>query len=130
MDGLPDAVGVPLERTILGGFSQGAVMAYALALGRGRPRPAGLLAMSGFIPTVEGLELDLDRLAGYPVAITHGALDPIIAVDFGRDARDRLVAAGAEVTYLEAAVDHTVAPAWLEELAGWVRERRPAGYSR
>ena len=130
VDGLPGATGVPLERTIFGGFSQGAVMAYALALGRGRRRPAGILAMSGFIPTVDGFELDLERLDGYPVAITHGALDPIIAVGFGRDARDRLAAAGADVTYLEAPVDHGVAPAWLDELSGWLRERsRPEGYS-
>jgi phospholipase/carboxylesterase len=131
VDGLPEATGVPLERTILGGFSQGAVMAYALGLGRDRPRPAGILAMSGFIPTVEGFELDLDRLDDYPVAITHGLLDPIIGVGFGREARDRLVTAGAEVTYLEGRIDHSIAPAWLDELAAWVRERsRPEGYSR
>ena len=131
VDGLPEAIGVSLERTVLGGFSQGAVMAYALTLARGRPHPAGILAMSGFIPTVDGFEFDLDRLDGYPVAITHGVLDPIIGVGFGREARDRLTAAGADVTYLEAAVDHGIAPAWLDELAAWLRERsRPGGYSR
>src|SRR5262249_37365558 len=50
---LSDA-GMPIERTILGGFSQGAVMSYALGLGEGRPRPAGILALSGFIPQVDG----------------------------------------------------------------------------
>ena len=66
---------------MIGGFSQGAVMAYALALAKGRPSPAGLLAMSGFIPEVEGFELDLAR-PGLPIAITHGTLDPIIGVEF------------------------------------------------
>ncbi len=45
---------------MIGGFSQGAAMAWVLSLGPGRPRPAGLLAMSGFIPAVPGLGLGLD----------------------------------------------------------------------
>jgi phospholipase/carboxylesterase len=47
------------DETVLGGFSQGAVMAYAFALGAGRPRPAALIGLSGFIPSVDGFELDL-----------------------------------------------------------------------
>ncbi len=46
--------GVGPEQTVLGGFSMGAVMSYALALGEDRPRPRGILALSGFIPTVPG----------------------------------------------------------------------------
>ena len=66
---------------MLGGFSQGAVMSYALAFGRGAAgRPAALLPLSGFMPEVEGLELDLTGLDGYPVAIAHGTLDPVIDV--------------------------------------------------
>src|SRR3954449_10018014 len=64
--------GVPHERALIGGFSQGAVMSYALGLGAGRPAPAGLLAFSGFMPTVEGFELDLSDREGLPVAIGHG----------------------------------------------------------
>src|SRR5688500_10843746 len=41
LDAFAESVGVPLERTILAGFSQGAVMTYALGLGARRPRPAG-----------------------------------------------------------------------------------------
>ena len=53
--------GIPPERTVLGGFSQGSVMSYALGLGPDRPRPAGIMALSGFLPTVEGFELDLSQ---------------------------------------------------------------------
>lgn len=59
-----DGLGFPPERTVLGGFSQGTVMSYALALGAGRPAPAALVALSGFMPSVPGFELDLDRAAG------------------------------------------------------------------
>ncbi|HXY17116.1 MAG TPA: hypothetical protein VEH79_02970, partial [Gaiellaceae bacterium] len=63
LDGLP----VPIERTVLGGFSQGCVMSWALGLGRGRPRPAAIVGLSGFVPRVDGFELDLDGLEGYTV---------------------------------------------------------------
>ena len=73
---------------MLGGFSQGGVMSYALGLGAGRPRPAGIMALSSFIPTVDGFELG--DATGLPVAIGHGTYDPVIGVEFGREARDRL----------------------------------------
>ena len=54
---------LPYERIVLGGFSQGCVMALALGLGGGRPRPAAIAGFSGFIPQVEGWELDTERAA-------------------------------------------------------------------
>ena len=114
--------GVPHDRTVLGGFSQGSVMSYALGLGAGRPRPAGIMALSGFIPQVEGFQLDLANAAGLPVAIGHGTHDPVIPVDFGREARDRLTAAGAEVTYRESPMPHTIDPIFMRELPAWLRE--------
>ena len=81
----------------------GAVMSYSLGLGAGRPRPAAIIALSGFIPEVEGFELDMGKAAGLPVAIGHGTHDPVISVEFGRDARDRLVRAGADLLYRESA---------------------------
>jgi phospholipase/carboxylesterase len=116
---MPAAFGVPWERTIVGGFSQGTVMSYALGLGRGRPSPAGIIAMSGFIPTVEGWEPDLDR-PGLPVWIAHGRRDPVISVEFARDARDLLTSAGLDVSYHESDVGHQVDPRTIAQLPGWV----------
>jgi phospholipase/carboxylesterase len=122
LDALPDALGVPLERTLLGGFSQGAAMTYAVGLGEGRPRPAGLIALSGFIPAADGFRLGLDDLPdGYPVAIGHGSRDPVIEASFGRSARDRLEEAGADVLWRESPVAHTLDPDFLPELASFVR---------
>jgi phospholipase/carboxylesterase len=121
LDGLLAEHGIAPERTVLGGFSQGTVMSYALGLGAGRPRPAGIMALSGFIPQVEGFELDLGKAAGLPVAIGHGTHDPVIPVEFGRDARDRLTEAGADVTYRESPMAHSIDPAFLRELPGWLR---------
>ena len=105
----------------LGGFSQGAVMSYALGLGRGRPKPAALLAFSGFVPTVEGFELDLDKARGLPVAIGHGTYDPVIGVEWGRRARDLLTEAGADVLYREYPLPHAIDPRFLAELRPWLR---------
>jgi phospholipase/carboxylesterase len=120
-DALPDALGVPHENTIVGGFSQGAAMTYALGLGEGRTRPAGLIALSGFIPAADGFRLDLDDLPdGYPVAIGHGSRDPVIESSFGRDARDRLEEAGADVLWRESPVAHTLDAEFLPELRDFV----------
>jgi phospholipase/carboxylesterase len=107
--------GVPPERTALGGFSQGAVMSYALGLGAGQPRPAAILAMSGFVPQVEGFELDLASRVGAPVSISHGSHDPVISVEFGRAARTLLESAGLDVTYREDPVGHQIAAGALAQ---------------
>jgi phospholipase/carboxylesterase len=120
LDRVPEATGVPWGRTVLGGFSQGAVMSYALGLGPGRPSPAGLVALSGFIPTVPGFDLDLAGREGLPVAIGHGTSDPVIPVPFGRQARERLEAAGLDVTYRESPMPHAIDPAFVAELRPWL----------
>jgi phospholipase/carboxylesterase len=130
LDALPDALGVPWSRTVLGGFSQGTAMSFALGLGPDRRAPAGILALSGFLPEVPGFEPVLDGRAGFPVAIAHGSEDPVIPVAFGRAARDRLVAAGADVLYRESPVGHTIDPALIPELSDWLAQRLPAGSAR
>lgn len=111
-----DALPVPAERVVLGGFSQGTVMSWAMSLGPDRPRPAAVVAMSGFLPRVEGWPLSPERLAGTPVAIAHGSLDPVIPAQFAAEAAATLEAAGADVLRLQTPVPHMVDPAWLDPL--------------
>ena len=125
LDAFVEGAGVDWERVVLGGFSQGAVMSYALGLGRGRPKPAGLLAFSGFIPTVDDFDIDLSDVAGWPVAIGHGSYDPVIGIEWGRDARSRLTEAGAEISYRESPMPHAIDPAWLEECRAWLEKVVP-----
>jgi len=118
------ANGLSHDRLVLGGFSQGGVMTYALGLGDGRPRPAGLIALSSFVPTVDGFALDLSAPLP-PVAIGHGTYDPVISVEFGRAARALLEEAGAEVLYREYPLQHAVDPGFVRELATWITMVRP-----
>jgi phospholipase/carboxylesterase len=112
-----DGLEQPIERTVLGGFSQGAVMSLALGLGRGRPRPKAIVALSGFVPTVEGWEPDLDPPLP-PVAIGHGTYDPVIPVELARHARDLVHPA----LYREYPLPHAIDPGFLGELRGWIAD--------
>src|SRR5207302_2997340 len=109
---------LPYSRLVLGGFSQGCVMALALSLGVGRPRPLVVCGFSGFIPVVEGWEADLS--APPPVAYGHGVYDPVIPVEFGRRVRATLEPAGGELLYREYPLDHTLDPGFLVEVRDWL----------
>jgi phospholipase/carboxylesterase len=116
LEELLESTGIPRERTVLGGFSQGTVMSYALGLRAGTPPPAAIVALSGFVPTVEGWEADYASRSGLPVAIGHGSVDPVISVEFARTARARLEEAGADVRYHESPIGHTIDPRFLATL--------------
>ncbi len=122
--------GVGPERTVLGGFSMGSVMSYALGLGPDRPPPAGILAFSGFIPTVDGWEPDLASRAGLPVFIAHGRNDPVMEVQFARQAQALLSAGGLEVSYHESDVGHQIDPAHLPLASAWLRNAVEAAPSQ
>jgi phospholipase/carboxylesterase len=127
LDALPEALGVPWSHTVLGGFSQGAAMSFALGLGPDRPAPAAILALSGFVPSVPGFDPVLHGRDGFHVALGHGAADPVIPVDFSRQARARLLDAGADVLYRETpGMGHTIDPAFVPELQRWLAARTAA----
>jgi len=109
------------DRTVIGGFSMGTVMSYAVALGAGRPSPAGIVALSGFVPTVEGWEPQLEGRDGLPVFIHHGRNDPIISVEFGRSAARLLSEGGLDVEYLETDAAHSVPLEAVERARALVR---------
>ena len=115
-----DRTGIAPEQTVLGGFSMGSVMSYALGLAGDRPVPAGILAFSGFIPTVDGWQPDLVSRANMPVLITHGRADPIMDVGFARRAHELLDAAGLPVTYLESDAAHQIDPAHIPVATRWL----------
>ncbi len=118
--------GMNRSEAVVAGFSQGAALTLALGLRRSeRPRPAGLLAMSGFLPEPEGLDYDLagefgEGAGAPPVLIQHGTEDPLIEVAFGRSAAQTLAEAGVPVVYREYPMAHEVAMESIADAAGWL----------
>ncbi len=123
--------GFDRSQAVVGGFSQGAALSLALGLRRSdRPRPAGVLAMSGFLPETPGIDYDLEKAP--PVLIQHGSADPLIPVERGRDAARTLADAGVPVVYREYPMAHQVAvesmndaASWLDKVLAWERPSEP-----
>jgi len=121
-DRLWEETGVGPERTVFGGFSMGSVMSYAMALSAERPPVAGILAFSGFVPTVDDWQPALADRTSTRAFIAHGRNDPIMEVGFGRRARDLLEAGGLDVVYRESEIGHQIDPAHLAEATEWLGE--------
>jgi phospholipase/carboxylesterase len=119
-DELWERTGLTPDRTVLGGFSMGTVMSYALGLGADRTAPAGIMAFSGFVPTVEGWEPSLSDRTGTRVLIAHGRNDPVIGVEFARRAQELLEPAGFEVDYRESEATHSIDPADVPRASAWL----------
>src|SRR5947209_5986123 len=109
-DAIWQRTGIAPGQTVFGGFSMGSVMSYALGLDGERPVPAGILALSGFVPTVPGWEPHLEDRTGTRVLIAHGRADPVIGVEFARRARALLEGGGLTVDYRESDAAHNIDP--------------------
>jgi phospholipase/carboxylesterase len=127
-DELWQRTGIAPERTVIGGFSMGAVMSYALGLAAERPVLAGIMAFSGFIPTVAGWAPDLGLRSELRVFASHGERDQVIGVELARRAVAELREGGLEVDYRESPAAHHIDPRSLPEAGAWLRsalEPRP-----
>ena len=117
LDTVKGAYPVDLERVVLLGFSQGAVM----ALGAQALRPdsvAGVIALSGYFP-IE-VESEADSLVGRPAFVAHGVYDDIIPVEAGRRTRDLLDRHGVDQTYREYRMAHQVSAEEMAEARAWL----------
>jgi len=110
---LAASTGIPLSRTILAGFSQGAAM--ALDVGLSLP-VAGLVALSGYLhPRAASPEQSFP-----PVLIIHGRRDQVVPLRAAQEARDGLITAGASVQYHELDMGHEIQPAVLALIRDFV----------
>ena len=100
------------------GFSQGAMMSLSVALSE-PDKVAGLAALSGRFPSQVQTSAP-DALQGMPVFVSHGIYDPVLPIDSGREAREKLEALGVALTYREYPMGHEVSMESLRDVTAWL----------
>ena len=119
--------GMPAERIVLGGFSQGC----AITLGAGLRYPkrlAGLVGMSGYLPLAATLDAERHAAnAQTPLFLAHGQRDGIVPLARGVASRDQLVAAGQPVEWHDYPMEHSVCIEEVQALQQWLLRVLAAG---
>lgn len=117
--------GMPSERIVLGGFSQGGVI--ALQAGLRYPKPlAGIAGLSTYLPLTSSLgHLGDAAQQDTPILMAHGHEDPVIPFAEGERARDWLEAAGYPVVFHAYDMPHSVCEAEIRDLRSWLLDVIP-----
>jgi phospholipase/carboxylesterase len=114
--------GIQAGHIVLAGFSQGGAMALHTGL-RHPERPAGLLALSSFLPLPERLPAEANAAnRDVPIFMAHGTQDPMIPLARARESRDRLLALGYQVEWHEYPMPHSVSAAEIRDMSAWLRK--------
>lgn len=112
--------GIPSERIVLAGFSQGGAVAYQTALTYPKPL-AGLLAMSTYLATADSIQVNSANKS-LPIEIFHGLQDPVVPESLGKKAQQRLQALGYTPGYFTYAMEHSVSAAEVKDLADFIKK--------
>ncbi len=120
------ASGIPPERILMAGFSQGGAVAIELALTHAQ-RLAGLVALSTYVVAPERARANrTDANRSLPVLQGHGTYDPMVPLASGVRARDFLTELGHEVAWHEYPIQHEVCAPELESIGAFLQESLPA----
>ncbi|GLQ98000.1 alpha/beta hydrolase [Dyella mobilis] len=115
--------GVPSERILLAGFSQGGAIALAAGL-RHSQRLAGIIALSTYLPIADSLAAERGAAnAAVPIFWGHGTFDPVVAMQRGVDSRKVLEALGYQVAWHTYPMAHAVCAEEIADLRRWMDER-------
>lgn len=114
------ARGVPANRIVLGGFSQGCAMTLLAGL-RYPERLGGLLGMSGYLPLAATTASERHVAnAGVPIFLAHGRRDAVIALDRAVTSRDALTQLGYPVEWHEYPMEHSVCLEEVQAINAWL----------
>lgn len=117
------ARGVPSERIVLAGFSQGGAIALATGLLHAEPL-AGIIALSTYLPMQAALATERHPAnAPTPIFWGHGLTDPIVALQRGEESRDQLQEWGYQVQWHTYPMMHAVCPQEINDLREWLGQR-------
>jgi phospholipase/carboxylesterase len=110
------------NKLVLLGFSQGGVIAYALALAEPQ-RFAGLVALSSWLPAPVAQALPPQSRDRLTTLVQHGTRDDLIDVARGRESVDTLRRLQVPVTYREFEIGHEISAESLASLTAWLEEK-------
>ena len=110
--------GIPRERIVLAGFSQGGTVAVRTALLAERP-VAGVLALSTYLPPLEPLR-PAAAAAGLRVFLAHGILDEVLPLRLGLHLRDQLASGGCAVEWRQYEMGHQVCGQELVDISAFL----------
>jgi len=111
--------GVPANRIILAGFSQGGAVVYEAALSYDKPL-AGLLCLSTYLATKDSVQRH-EANKDIPVQVFHGSLDPVVPVSLGEDAFSTLKEWGYSVEYGDYPMEHSVCLEEIGDISEWLQ---------
>ena len=114
------ARGIPANRIVVAGFSQGCAMTLMVGL-RHKEALAGLMCMSGYLPLADKTEAERNAASqGVPIFMGHGTSDGVIALPRAEASRDALKAMGYAVEWHEYAMEHSVCPQEITDMEAWL----------
>ena len=121
--------GIPSNRIILAGFSQGAAMALHVGLRQAEPL-AGIIALSGYLLMPEQTDQFVDQFADQlapasnsaPLFMAHGVHDPIVSFSLGEHARRTIASIGYVVQWHSYPMEHNVCPEEIRHIGTWMNE--------
>ncbi len=114
--------GIPAQRIVLAGFSQGSAMALHTGL-RFPKRLAGIVALSGYLPLAESLAVERSFAnTDTPILMCHGSMDPVVAPQRGEASRDRLIALGYAVQWHSYPMEHSVHPREVADISAFLAQ--------
>ncbi len=113
-------LGIPSNKILIAGFSQGGAVAISTALRYNKPL-AGLLALSTYIPVIEWIEQQRN-LANYniPIMMGHGTQDPVVAYTLAISSRRKLTELGYNIKWHEYVMPHTVCLEQIKDISKWM----------
>ncbi|QTD46877.1 alpha/beta hydrolase [Ottowia testudinis] len=114
------ARGVPAERIVLGGFSQGCAMALLTGL-RYPERLAGIVGMSGYLPLAGKLAAERSSAnRDVPIFLAHGTQDEMVALPRAIASRDALAALDYPLEWHDYPMGHSVCAPEVQDLRRWL----------
>ncbi len=114
------AQGIPEEKIVLAGFSQGAVVALSAGLRALKPL-AGILALSGYLPYPEKVISQSSAASrNVPIFMAHGTQDMVVPYPLGHTAFDNLKKAGFAVNWQNYAMGHSVCETEIKDISAWL----------